>query len=254
MKRAVIYTVLTGNYDRLQQPEIVRPGYDYICFTDRGEGRDGVWELRWIPFETPDPITRARYSKLQPHVVLPDYEYSVFMDANLCITGEGFYQAVEKAMAEKASFCGLPHPSRDCVYDELRYCYLKDKLSTCAAFRHHRFLQRSHMPRHAGLLETNILLRAHNKPKMIALDDAWWADFQLCCTRDQLTLPPVLQRFGIAPALLFGPGLCARNVPFVRYTLHPKSGKENTPGRLTWGNLVYRLRLGWRKVMLLFLR
>lgn len=254
MSHTVIYTVLTGGYDRLAQPEIIRPGYDYICFTDAGEGRDGAWELRPIPFETPDPITRARYPKLQPHVVLPGYDYSVFMDANLCISGEDFYEAVEKAMAEKVLYASLPHPERDCVYDELRYCYLKDKLSTCAAFRHHRRLKASGMPRHFGLFESNIILRAHNTPAVIALDDAWWADYQRCCTRDQLTLTPVLYRLGLPTSLLFGPGRCARNVPFVRYTLHPPSGKENTPGRLTWGNVRYRLRLAWRRCCLLFLK
>jgi len=252
--KKVIYTVLTGGYDRLAQPGVIHPDYDYICFTDAGEGRDGAWELQRIPFETPDPVTRARYCKLQPHVVLPEYDISVFMDANLCITGDGFYEAVEKALAAGTPIAGLPHPERDCVFDELRYCYLKDKLSTCAAFRHRRHLISLGMPRHAGLLETNILLRAHNTPELIALDDAWWEEFQRCCTRDQLSLPPVLQRLGMQPALLFGPGRCARNVPFVHYSLHPRSGKEKTPGRLTWGNVRYRLRLGWRRWCLLFLK
>ena len=94
MARKVIYTVLTGGSDRLEQPAVVDPSYDYICFTEK-DGKDGVWQLRKIPFETPDNITRARYSKLQPHVVLPEYEYSVFMDANLCIIGPEFYEKVE---------------------------------------------------------------------------------------------------------------------------------------------------------------
>ena len=254
MKKAVIYTVLTGGYEHLAQPGLIRDGYDYICFTDAGEGRDGVWELRSIPFETPDPITRARYSKLQPHVVLPDYDYSIFLDANICISGDGFYEAVEKAIAEGITFAGVPHPGRDCVYDELRYCYLKDKVSTRAAFRHLRRLKGMGMPRHFGLLETGILLRAHNTPAIISIDDAWWAGFRKCCTRDQLTLTPVLYTLGVQPALLFGPGKCARNVPFVRYTPHPRSGKENTPGRLTWGNVRYRVRLMWRKFCLMFLK
>ena len=105
--KKVIYTVLTGGYDRLTQPEAVRADYDYICFTDNpGKGSDGVWQLRPIPFETPDPITRARYAKLQPHVVLPEYDWSVFMDANLCITGDAFYEAAEAMMS--AYFDAVP--------------------------------------------------------------------------------------------------------------------------------------------------
>lgn len=256
MKQAVIYTVLTGGYERLSQPEVIRPEYDYICFTDAvtAPSREGVWELRPVPFEDPSPVVRARYPKLQPHAVLPEYARSVFLDANLCICGEAFYEAVEAAFAAGATWAGLPHPERDCVYDELRYCYRKDKIGTCAAFRHRRRLRAEGMPRHWGLWENNVLLRAHMEPSVIAVDDAWWSDFRACCNRDQLTLAPVLRRCGLAPVLLFGPGRCARNVPFLRYSLHPRTGKENTPGRVTWGNFRYRIRLAWRKWWLLFLR
>ena len=253
MARKVIYTVLTGGYDRLEQPAVVDPSYDYICFTEK-DGKDGVWQLRKIPFETPDNITRARYSKLQPHVVLPEYEYSVFMDANLCIIGPEFYEKVEAAIARGDSFAVVEHPQRDCVWEELRYCFLKEKLTADQAFRHHRYLKSIGMPRHAGLYETNILLRAHNQPEIQALDNAWWQAYCNCCTRDQLTLTPSLFLAQYRPALLLAPGLCSRNVPYVRYTLHPRTGKENVPGKLNWANLSYRLRLLLRKFLLLWLR
>ena len=65
---------------------------------------------------------------------------------------------------------------------------------------------------------------------------------------------PIFLRHGIHPALLLGKGLNARNVPFLKYTHHPPTGKENTPGRLTWGNVVYRVRLAFRRAVLMFLR
>ena len=58
--------------------------------------------------------------------------------------------------------------------------------------------------------------------------------------------------FGAQPHLL-GPGLNARNVPYIRYILHP-TAPERTPGKWNWPNLKYNLRLGWRKTMLLCLR
>ena len=249
--KKVIYTCLTGGYDKLRQPIAADPSFDYVCFTDdASKGREGIWELRPIPLQA-DAVTRARYVKLQPHKFLPEYDLSVFMDANLCISGEEFYAQVEKA-AQAALVAGLPHPQRECVWDELRYCYLKDKLSTAQAFRHHAFLSKTGMPRHWGLYETNILLRHHNEPSVVALDDKWWELFSGCCSRDQLTFTPALFLQGFPkPLFLFGEGLCARNVPYVEYTMHP-GGAKNTPGRVTWGNVRYRLRLLWRKTMLLF--
>ena len=247
MAQKVVYTVLTGGYDRLAQPEVTAPGWDYICFTDR-EGRDGVWQLRPIPYEG-SPVLRARWAKLHPHLLLPEYERSVFMDANLCITGPELYQ-VEQRLAV------LPHPQRDCVWEELRYCYLKDKVSIRTAVRWHRFLRRMPMPRHAGLAETNILVREHKHPQVVALDQRWWELLlQSGGSRDQLCFTPALHQLGLAtPPWIFGPGRNARNVACVRYENHPATGLENVPGRLDWANLKYHLRLLWRKAVLLCLR
>lgn len=248
--KKVIYTVLTGNYDKLEQPRAVDSSYDYVCFTDK-TGRDGVWQLREIPFASDSPILRARWAKLHPHALLPEYDLSVFMDANLCIASPIFYDQVA---ACKAPLALLEHPQRDCVYEELRYCYLKDKISTKAAFSQWKKLKGMDMPAHAGLYETNVVLRRHNLPEVAALDQLWW-ELLLDSggTRDQLALTPALYRLGMEPALLLGPGLNARNVPYIRYTLHP-GAPERTPGKWNWPNLKYNLRLGWRKTMLLCLK
>ena len=238
----VIYTVLTGGYDRLEQPLVTDPSYHYICFGDTA-GTSVVWELREIPFEG-TPVMRARWAKMHPHLLLPEYDYSVFMDANLCISGAEFYGFIGQD-----SVAVLQHPERDCVWDELRYCYLKDKISTSSAFKVRGLLR--DMPRHWGLVETNILARRHNDPAVIALDDLWWKLLvESGGSRDQLVFTPALHKLGMEPSLLFGPGLNARNVPFVKYTLHPLTGRENVPGKLNWANLKYNLRLLWRKAVL----
>lgn len=270
--KKVIYTVLTGNYDKLEQPRAVDSSFDYVCFTDKA-GQDGVWKLREIPFASDSPILRARWAKLHPQELLPEYSLSVFMDANLCIASSDFYAALledrkpafsvltacyrpasEPDSWENGLVAVLEHPERDCVWEELRYCYLKDKVSTRTAVGWHRFLKETGMPRHWGLAETSILLRAHLDPQVVALDELWWELLLLSGgTRDQLALTPALYRLGMEPVLLLGPGLNARNVPYIRYTNHP-SAPERTPGKLNWANLKYNLRLGWRKTMLLCLR
>ena len=253
MNRKVIYTCLTGGYDRLEQPAAVAPDWDYVCFTDT-DGQDGVWQLRKIPIDSPDPVVRSRFPKILPDKVLTEYDYSVYMDANLCITGEEFYGFADKCIAAGISFAQVQHPDRDCVFEELKYCYLKDKINTKTAFRLYRQWKDEGLPRHAGLYENNLIFRRHKITEARALDEAWWHAFSAGVPRDQLCLQPIFLRHGIHPNLLLGEGLNARNVPYLKYTLHPPTGKENTPGRLTWGNVVYRLRLSWRKLMLNFLR
>ena len=248
--KKVIYTVLTGNYDCLEQPRAVDSTFDYVCFTDKA-GQDGVWQLREIPFEG-SSVLRARWAKLHPQELLPKYDLSVFMDANLCIASPFFYDQVAACPAPLAL---LEHPQRDCVYEELRYCYLKDKISTTSAVSLWKKLKGMGMPEHAGLYETNVVLRRHNLPEVVALDQLWW-ELLLDSggTRDQLALTPALYQLGQQPSLLFGPGLNARNVDCVRYVNHPATGKENVPGKLNWANAKYNIRLLWRKSVLLCLR
>ena len=238
----VIYTVLTGGYDRLQQPLVTNPEYHYVCFTDHA-GQDGVWELREIPFQG-SPVLRARWAKMHPHLLLPEYDYSVFMDANLCISGQEFYSFIGDAPVAI-----LQHPERDCVWEELRYCYLKDMICTSSAFNVRRMLR--DRPRHWGLAETNVLARKHNDPQIVDLDELWWRLLQESGgSRDQLVFTPALHALGMELSLLLGPGKNARNVPYIQYTNHPLTGRENTPGKLNWANIRYNLRLMWRKAVL----
>ena len=196
------------------------------------------------------------------------------MDANLRISAPEFYSALlqdpkwpfggfttcsSMRPGPKSADIGLlrvlEHPERDCVWEELRYCYLKDKISTRTAVKWHGFLGKMDMPRHAGLAETNILARTHNNPEIVALDELWW-QFLLESggSRDQLAFTPALHQLGLKPGLVFGTGLNARNVPYVSYVNHPVIGPQNIPGKLNWTNLKYNIRLLWRKAVLICLK
>ncbi len=50
--KIAIYTCIVGAYDDLLQPRVLEPGFDFICFTGRGErtaARIGAWEIRELP-------------------------------------------------------------------------------------------------------------------------------------------------------------------------------------------------------------
>ena len=269
-KKIAIYTCLTGGYDILQEPAVVdTEHFDYFVFTDDVDAvpPGSIWQAILIPElqgknTRQNRIRRARRAKLLPHEILPGYDWSVFMDANLRITGEEFYAIVLGAVLDEKVFSGLRHPLRDCVYDELRECYLKDRISTREAFRHHRFFRSIGMSRHAGLLETNVLLRNHLRRSVIELDSKWWRILSDGSTRDQLALTPALSLLGYrlpvgednVPSYLLDKSLSARNVPFIEYTKHTET-HGRVPGRIDFKNLRYNIRLGFRKLVLwLFLK
>ena len=265
--RKVIYTVLTGNYDKLEQPLVTDPSYDYVCLSDM-DGQDGVWQIRRIPQEESNPVLRSRYAKMHPHLLLPEYDLSVYMDANLCVAGAAFYDIIDKwaenpdkavpfgkADSPQIPFAVVQHPERDCVWDELRKCFLKDRISTASAIKWYRYLKGTGMPRHTGLAEANVLVRLHNNQSVIGLDERWWELLlKSACLRDQLSFTPAIHEENVSLSLLLPPGQNARNTDCIRYVNHPRTGKENVPGNINWANAKYKIRLLWRKLVLLFLK
>jgi len=229
MNKKVIYTCIVGGYDSLMQPAVVDESFDYICFSnDYSESKIGIWEIRPIPFEHEDKTRLSRYVKILPHIALPEYEYSLWIDGNIRITGREFYDAVNKAIVGDNLMCSLPHPWRECIYLEITTCYLIRKFNLRTSVRIKNYLKESGVPRNYGLYENNVILRKHNDVKIVQIDEQWWAEFNKYSKRDQLSLILVFKRNDFRPNLLLGKGICARNAPYLSYIPHAYN-KKPTP-------------------------
>lgn len=49
--KAVCYTCITGNYDKLHDPLVVPHDIDFICFTNNQQLKSNIWKIRSIPQE-----------------------------------------------------------------------------------------------------------------------------------------------------------------------------------------------------------
>jgi len=219
----VIYTCITGSYDGLIKSMPTDSDFDYICFSDDIlPEQAGIWQIRPIPCNIEDPVRRSRYVKLLPHKAVPEYEYSLWIDANIEIIDERFYEIVKHMIGKDIQIANVPHPERDCIYDELLTCLYCYKTTLFQAVRTHHHLRKLGFPRHYGLFENNIILRKHSDSQIIAIDEDWWTTFNRFSKRDQHCYMFVLWKHGIMPALLFGEGKNARNVEFVKCVDHAK--------------------------------
>ena len=232
MNKKVIYTCITGGYDTLLQPAVVDGSFDYICFTDKaGAAREGVWQIRPVPAEIKDRARLSRYVKILPHEVLQDYEYSLWIDANIRINDGTIYTLFDEKAAQGRDICQVRHPFRDCVYREIIACYEREVISFREALALRKRFRKTGIPRHFGLYENNIILRKHNSPLVVKLDCEWWKEFSEHSKRDQLSLIPVYYRNGFTADLLFDDGRSARDVPFLTCIPH-KTSEEAAHNRL----------------------
>ena len=223
MNKKVIYTCLVGNYDALRQPLVADESYDYICFSnDIKEDRVGVWQIRPIPFEHEDKARLSRYVKILPHKALEDYEWSLWMDANIQITGKELYSIVDSKIATGGKVYQVNHcfPPCDCTYDEIKFAYLGGRSGFGKTFLQYWHLKREGFPTHWGLFENNFILRKHNDPLVKKMSEEWWAEFMANTKRDQFNLMYVYWKNHFMPELLLPPDHNTRNVEFLKWSSH----------------------------------
>ena len=188
MAKVAIYTVLTGGYDTLEQPKVIDERFDYFCFSnDIEKDSIGVWKVRKFEGEFPSKQIESRYPKMHPYTVLPDYDYSVYMDANIRIETADFYNAVMQKIDAGVELSGVKHPFRNCSYVEgyVVFTYGLDKFSTIV--KEMRFIRKEGLPRRYGMFEANIILRRHDSEKVRRQCELWWKMINTYSRRDQLS-------------------------------------------------------------------
>ena len=240
--RKVIYTCIVGGYDELRQPEAVDPSYNCICFSnDFKETQIGVWAIRKIPASIEDKTRLSRYVKILPHRAIPEYDVSVWIDANISIKTMDFYGYIESAIDSGCLVAQVTHLGRDCVYDEIIRCYQDRRLGFAAAKRQWNHLKEEGYPRHFGLYENNLIFRRHTDSLVMSLSEEWWQEYLAFSSRDQLSLMPVYWRNSFRPNLLLGADFNTRNVSCLGVSKHPSHiemeslrGIRRLPLKVSW--------------------
>lgn len=174
-------------------------GADYVCFTGPSELSAQQWSdwdvrLAW-------PVSRcavraSRFHKLQPHRVLPGYDWWIWVDA--CADGIGDLSA-----ALQSAITVLRHSERDCPYAELDVCVAQQRVTQADAECQAAAYTARGLPQRAGLFATTMLGR-WNTGAVVAFNDAWWREVSLFTSRDQVSLPIVCRDQNIVPAALDG--------------------------------------------------
>lgn len=196
--RGVIYTCISGDYDRLIEHTYTDSEFKYVCFTDNKNllRREvvGLWKIYPLYFDELDRTKNARWHKTHPHVLFPKVSESIWIDANGDILSSYLFDIIK----EKNSSLLVPyHFSRDDIYDECEEVLKckKDTLKNCNSVL--SFLKKEGMPRHYGLNETNVIYRKHTESSIINLMESWWNCIRDISKRDQLSFSYVLWKNGI---------------------------------------------------------
>ncbi|MFC2099077.1 glycosyltransferase domain-containing protein [Bacteroidota bacterium] len=224
MNRKVIYTSLVGKYDSLTDPKYIMENWDYICFSNNvNKIKNSVWQIKPIPFKHRDKIILSRYVKMNPHLVLREYDFSLWIDANVEILDDFVERRVNELIRDQCNLSLIPHPFRDCIYKEARVCIESGLGSRKIIEKQVNFLKSEKYPENNGLFENGLIFRYHNHKQISALGRDWWNIYLEYSKRDQLSLCYLLWKYDIHCEPFTQKGLSVRNIPSIRLTPHESS-------------------------------
>lgn len=228
MNKKVVYTALTKGYDSLIQHSYVNTDYDYICFSnDFNCDRIGIWEIRKIPFEIDDVQRMSRYPKLQPYKVLKEYDYSLYVDANIDIIDDYIFNSIEKCIKSGIKLAGLKHQLRDCIYEEsLRVILTRQEKNISAVLTQMSLYKKNKFPFRYGMYEANVIFRMHNDVQIMNQCNTWWYYQTNYSRRDQLSYSYTLWKSNIHFNYLLPTDEWSRNSSHVLCFIHKQIEKN----------------------------
>jgi len=190
-QKIIVYTAIFGGYDNLRPPTNPKPGIRYLCFSDSKQSVPGWETIRVTPGETPS-VRMARRVKVLAHAYLPsDTDCSIWVDGcTLLLPNHDPRGLCERYLInqepESYHIAVIKHAERDCVWQEAGACIVLRKDTPANIQRQMAYYVEQEYPRHAGMVETNVLLRRHNATTE-AFNVAWWDVIERFTHRDQLS-------------------------------------------------------------------
>ncbi len=208
------YYYFTDSNDEISKNNLKTRGINVInvnqdnCFIDSPVGSTRFRSRR-----------QGKIYKILPDIFIPNYDYYIWMDAyfelkndpRLIILNTGFDTSV-------SNFCLFKHSQRNCVYEEAELIKQINYDDTSVVdFQMMAYKSAFNYPANNGLYEcTCFIFKNNDKSKYIRLE--WFNHINRFSSRDQLSLPFVLNQFKEKPIILEGkilPGNAQDNPYFI---------------------------------------
>jgi hypothetical protein len=190
--KKVVYTAITGDYEDLKTPLHYTSGWDYICFTDDPNLKSDFWQIRYCEekalaeigaLRTDNPRRLSSFFKMKPHLLLPSYDESLWVDGSFYIIGN-IDEYVGMYLKDADMLC-IVHPQRDCIYDEAAVCIACGRTLKGETDRQMAKYREAGMSEHLGLIASGLLYRKHTD-KVAELNNLWYDETMTGTPHDQL--------------------------------------------------------------------
>lgn len=197
----VLYTAQYGDYDTVKPlPDDL--GVQALFYTDSEDTAKRAQEVGWEPRIVPhnvvtlhgdpkitNPMLNHKWWKCHPlEACPPGTDISLWIDGSMTITVDRYVERCLEALGSDDWSC-VPHPVRDCVYDEAAFsATLTWRYDSTAMMDQAAYYHSIGFPAHAGLVATGANVRRHTQLVEL-IGKEWWYEAITRSHQDQLSLP-----------------------------------------------------------------
>lgn len=206
MKKKLIYTVLTGDYDTLCTIKH-EPNTDYYCFTNNPKLKSKDWNIQYI--ENKEKLSNKELSRKYKILGVPEYEkkydVAIYIDANIHM-----HKSFDEILKENCDFNKyqiyfFKHNERSNTYEEAEEC-IRLQLDNPALIRTQMdYYKRHNFPSDTGLVAAMMIIRKINNKKNDPLSlmlKEWYHQYHQFSKRDQLSVMYSLWKYHISYGVL----------------------------------------------------
>jgi hypothetical protein len=184
--KIIVYSVNTGGYDEFKEPKIYDPNIRYILFTDNKYFKSTVWEICHTDFlpKNLDNRRKARYIKLNPHIVLPEHDVSIWVDH--CYVPK--FKSGKQLLKEigHSNISCFKHDVRNCIYSESKEVKKQKLDHQNVVDNQMRRYKIEGFPDNLGLFDSGFTIRSNNQ-QVKKFNETWWKEVLENSARDQLS-------------------------------------------------------------------
>lgn len=190
-KKIAVYTCITGGFDEFVPSPAIDEDVDYFLFSDTTVKDTDQYIFRNCPYYDPEPRRMARFVKMHPHFFFSNYDYVVWIDANI-ISTDGLQEAIEKVAVNGWDLGLIKHPLRGSYIDEANEC-IRIKADDENLIRNQILDYQAKGVLEDSLIETNVIISAMARESVREFFNIWWREICRYSLRDQISVGYALQ-------------------------------------------------------------
>lgn len=187
--KIIIYSANINNYDYFYHPDIIDKNVEYVLFTDNNYFKSNIWKVINISnlgIDHLDYRRKARYLKINSHIVLPNHNVSIWIDHCFKSKINDANKMLNDLCFENKNAMIYNHSWRNCIYEEAKECISKKLDSKEVIEKQMREYKKKSFPQNNGLFETGFMIRRYNQDT-INFNNLWWQEILNGSGRDQLS-------------------------------------------------------------------